>query len=217
MVYGHNDKVRESMKTTIIGISGGSGSGKSVIIKQLKDKFKAGKVAFISQDNYYKPRHTQKKDLNGVHNFDLPSSVDLEAFTNDVIKLKAGQEIIRQEYTFNNPKVSPGMIEIIPAPVIVVEGLFIFCHEPIWDLLDLRVFIHASDSQRLSRRILRDQMERNYPLEDVIYRYEHHVYPAFKAYIEPYYNQSDLIINNFSNYHTGLEVLEAYIRHLIAK
>lgn len=205
------------MKTTIIGISGGSGSGKSVFISQLRKKFEVGQVAFISQDNYYNPRETQKKDLKGVRNFDLPSSVDLEVFTEDVLRLKSGHEIVRKEYTFNNPYASPGTIVIQPAPVIIVEGLFVFCHQPIWDLLDLRVFIHASDSQRLSRRILRDQMERNYPLEDVLYRYEHHVFPAFKAYIEPYYSKADLIINNYSNFLPGLEVLESYITQLIDK
>ncbi len=199
------------MKTTIIGVSGGSGSGKSVFISELRDKFQVGEVAFISQDNYYNPRETQKKDMKGVRNFDLPSSVDLETFTKDVIRLRSGYEIVRQEYTFNNPEAFPGTIVIKPAPIIVVEGLFIFCHQPIWDLLDMRVIIHASDSQRLSRRILRDQTERNYPLEDVLYRYEHHVSPAFKAYIEPYYSKVDIIINNHSNYLAGLQVLESYI------
>ncbi len=199
------------MTTTIIGISGGSGSGKSMFLNELRQKFDPTQVAFISQDNYYKPREEQKIDGKGVQNFDLPFSINLDAFTNDLIQLKAGQKITRQEYTFNNPKIQPGIIEVHPAPVILVEGLFIFSHQPIWDLLDLRVFIHASDSQRLSRRIIRDQMERNYPLEDVLYRYEHHVFPAYKAYIEPYYNKVDIIVNNFSNYDSGLKVLEYYI------
>lgn len=203
------------MNTTIIGISGGSGSGKSAFIEDLRKKFDTQYVAILSQDNYYNPRETQKKDGEGVRNFDLPSSIDLEGFTKDLIKLKSGHKVIRQEYTFNNPEAQPGTIQVNPACIIIVEGLFIFHHQPIWDLLDLRIFIHASDSQRLSRRIIRDQMERNYPLEDVLYRYEHHVFPAYKAYIEPYFNKIDLIINNFSNYDSGLKVLEYYIQQLI--
>ncbi len=203
------------MTTTIIGVSGGSGSGKSVFIRDLRKRFSPDQVAFISQDNYYKSRETQKKDSKGVQNFDLPSSIDLNDFTEDLIRLKSGHEVVRQEYTFNNPEAEPGTVKVHPAPVIIAEGLFLFDHQPIWDLLDLRVFIHASDSQRLSRRIIRDQVERNYPLDDVLYRYEHHVFPAYKAYIEPYYNKVDLIINNFSNYNSGLKVLEYYIRQLI--
>lgn len=204
------------MDRTIIGVSGGSGSGKSVFIEDLQSIFGSDQVAFISQDNYYKPRETQKVDSQGVQNFDLPYSIDLDAFTNDLINLKNGHKVIREEYTFNNPEATPGTITVQPAPVIVVEGLFIFSHQPIWDLLNLRIFIHASDSQRLSRRIIRDQMERNYPLEDVLYRYEHHVFPAYKAYIEPYYSKVDLIINNYSSYNSGLKVLEYYIRQLIS-
>lgn len=203
------------MNTTIIGVSGGSGSGKSVFISDLRSQFSDAEVTLISQDNYYKPRETQKLDHRGVHNFDLPYSIDLDAFTRDLQRLVQGEVVTRKEYCFNNPKARPELVTVTPAPVILAEGLFLFSHSPVWDLLDLRVFIQASDSQRLSRRILRDQRERNYPLEDVLYRYEHHVFPAYKEYIEPYSNQVDLIINNFTNYHSGLKVLEAYIRHLV--
>lgn|SRR5690606_13189092 len=203
------------MNITVIGVSGGSGSGKSVFIQDLKNKFRDEEVALISQDNYYKPRETQKLDHRGIRNFDLPYSIDLDEFTRDLQLLKEGYIVSREEYCFNNPLATPGSITVRPAPVILVEGLFIFSHRPIWDLLDLRVFIQASDSQRLSRRIVRDQMERNYPLEDVLYRYEHHVLPAYKAYIEPFHDKVDLIINNYTHYRPGMNVLEAYIREQI--
>lgn len=203
------------MNTTLIGVSGGSGSGKSVFIKDLKEAFSEEEVTLISQDNYYKPRETQKLDHNGIRNFDLPYSIDIDDFTRDLLLLKEGHTVKRQEYCFNNPLAIPDMVTVSPAPVILVEGLFIFSHQPIWDLLNLRVFIQASDSQRLSRRIIRDQMERNYPLEDVLYRYEHHVFPAYKAYIEPYFDKVDIIINNYTNYRPGVNVLEAYIRELV--
>lgn len=205
-----------SMNRKIIGISGGSGSGKSAFIKDLKEKFSSDRVAFLSQDNYYKPRTEQKKDLQGVRNFDLPSSIDLDGFTKDLVRLKSGINIEKMEYTFNNPQATPGWITVKSAPVIIVEGLFIFSHQPIWDLLNLRVFINASDSLRLSRRIIRDQMERNYPLEDVLYRYENHVFPAYKAFIAPYYDKVDVIINNFTNYQAGLQVLENHIQCVIS-
>ena len=205
----------QSMNTTLIGVSGGSGSGKSVFINDLKEKFSDEEVTLISQDNYYKPREMQKLDHNGIRNFDLPYSINLDEFTRDLLLLKEGNVVSRQEYCFNNPLATPEIIMVRPAPIILVEGLFIFSHRPIWDLLNLRVFIQASDSQRLSRRIIRDQMERNYPLEDVLYRYEHHVLPAFKAYIEPYHDKVDIIINNYTHYRPGMNVLEAYIREQV--
>ena len=203
------------LKRNVIGISGGSGSGKSVFIQDLRKRFSPDEIAVISQDNYYKPREIQKTDPQGVHNFDLPYSVDLDAFTQDLERLIRGESVTRIEYGFNNPLARPQTNTISPARVIVAEGLFVFSHQRVWELLDLRVFLQASDSQRLMRRIIRDQSQRNYPLEDVLYRYEYHVAPSYKEYIEPYQSQVDIIINNFSDYHTGLKVLEAYIRSLL--
>lgn len=203
------------MKSTIIGVSGGSGSGKSVFIRDLQKKFNKEQVCFISQDNYYKPRELQKEDRNGIKNFDLPTSIDLDKFASDLNDLQQGKTVILEEYTFNNPLASAKQIVLEPAPVIVAEGLFLFYYKPVWDLLDLSVFIHASDSQRLSRRIIRDQMERNYPLKDVLYRYEHHVYPAYKAYIEPYFDRVDVVINNMSSYTSGLNLLCGYLHQSI--
>ncbi len=205
------------MNTTIIGISGGSGSGKSVFLRDLYSRFDEHEVTLMSQDNYYKPRKDQQTDHRGVRNFDLPFSIDLDAFTGDLMDLREGRTIERMEYNFNNPLSQPDLITIPPAPVILVEGLFLFSHTPIWKMLDLKVFIQASDSLRLKRRIVRDQTERNYPLEDVLYRYEHHVFPAYKTYIEPYLSRVDIVINNFDKYQTGLSVLEAYIRQLLIK
>lgn len=205
------------MDRIVIGVSGGSGSGKSVFINDLKSKFADHEVALISQDNYYKPREMQKKDGQGVRNFDLPYSIELEEFERDLRQLIKGESVTRREYCYNNALATPQLITVAPAPVILAEGLFLFHHSPTWELLNLRIFLQASGSQMLSRRIIRDQTERNYPLEDVLYRFEHHVSPAFKQFIEPYQNQVDIIINNYSNYRAGLNVLEGYIRHILFK
>ncbi|WP_236976512.1 uridine kinase family protein [Membranihabitans maritimus] len=203
------------MKSWIIGISGGSGSGKSVFLEDLKNSFAEEEVCFVSQDNYYKRREVQKEDRNGIKNFDLPFSIQLDEFTDDLRKLQRGETVSRNEYTFNNPKAKSRELKFVPAPVIVAEGLFLFSHAPVWDILDLSIFINATDSQRLSRRIIRDQMERNYPLKDVLYRYEHHVFPAYKAYIEPYYDKVDMVINNTTRYDSGLDVVKLYIKQKI--
>lgn len=197
--------------TFLIGISGGSGSGKTSFIRDLKECFTEEQVCFLSQDEYYKPREVQVVDENGISNFDLPDAIDQDEFYFDLVKLINGMEVKKEEYTFNNDRKSPHVLIFKPAPVLIVEGLFVFQNSRVFDLLDLKVLLHASDTQKIIRRIKRDRVERNYPLEDVLYRYEHHVLPSFESFIQPYFNKVDIIINNNKSYHRGKELLLAYL------
>ena len=120
----------------IIGIAGGSASGKTSFLKDLKDKMPKGSVCVISQDNYYKPKEEQQTDENGEVNFDLPESIDRNHFYDDLKKLRQGDTIKIKEYTFNNNDKKPGHLLVKPAPVIVMEGLFIFHYEEIKKALD---------------------------------------------------------------------------------
>lgn len=199
-------------KPYIIGITGGSGSGKTLFLNSLLDHFTDGEVCLISQDNYYKPRDEQPVDEKGIKNFDLPLSIDFEAYKRDIISLKAGNSVIQQEYTFNNPEAENRQIELKPARVIVVEGLFVLFFKEIADLLDLKVFIEAKDYIKLKRRIIRDDKERGYDLDDVLYRYEHHVMPTYDQYIKPYKSDADLIIPNHKDFSEALEVLTSFVR-----
>ncbi|HHH53188.1 MAG TPA: uridine kinase, partial [Bacteroidetes bacterium] len=168
-------------KPFLIGITGGSGSGKTSFIRKLKEYFKDSELCIISQDDYYKPRHVQLKDDNGVRNFDLPESIEFDKLAQDIEKLLNHQIVERQEYTFNNELKTPKTLIFKPAPIIIIEGLFVFYFENIFHKkFDLSIFINAMDNLRVIRRIKRDQLERNYPLEDVLYRYEHHVMPSYE-------------------------------------
>jgi uridine kinase len=100
------------------------------------------------------------------------------------------------EYTYNNPAKSPRLIETTPAPIIFVEGIFIFSHEIIDNELDYRIYVEAESNIRLNRRIQRDLTERGYDSDDVNYRYRNHVMPAYKKYVEPFRHKADLIIEN---------------------
>lgn len=197
----------------IIGISGGSGSGKSCVIRDIKKHCDPGKVCVVSQDNYYKPRESQAKDENQVTNFDLPTCIDSEALYKDVQRLCKGEKVERTEYAFNNAEASPSTIIMSPAPVIVIEGLFVFYEESLSSMMNLKVFVEAKENLKLIRRIKRDAEERNYPTDDVLYRYEHHVLPSFEKYIFPYKKDCDLVINNNASYKEGLDVLLAFIHH----
>jgi uridine kinase len=199
-------------KPFTIGITGGSGSGKTFFLQGLSACFGAHEICLISQDNYYKPRDQQPIDENGIKNFDLPVSIDHEAFRHDLLVLKSGQNVIKQEYTFNNPHAKTQMLEFKSAPIIVVEGLFVQYFEEISNELDLRIFIEAKDHVKLGRRIKRDQVERGYDIDDVLYRYQYHVMPVYERLIEPLKHHADLVIPNNSKFERALEVLVAFLK-----
>lgn len=196
----------------IIGITGGSGSGKTRFLNGLLKQFSANEVCLVSQDNYYKPRDEQPVDQQGIKNFDLPESIDFDSYKDDILTLKKGNPVDRKEYTFNNPAATPRQLKLEPAPVIVVEGIFVLHYREIAQLLDLKVFIDAKDHIKLKRRIIRDEQERGYDLNDVLYRYEYHVMPTYEKYIEPYLSEADVIIPNHIDFQEAQAVLAAFIR-----
>lgn len=190
-----------------IGITGGSGSGKTYFIKELSAQFRPEEICLISQDHYYKPLEVQVTDAQGVTNFDLPGSIDLEKLQEDILKLKRGETLLKSEYTFNNPNVTPQMFEFRPAPILIIEGLFVQYFPEIEKELDLKIFIEAKDYLKLSRRIMRDNEERGYDLDDVLYRYQHHVMPIYESLIEPLKHNADLIIPNNHHFKHALHIL----------
>lgn len=180
-------------------------------MKSLLDHFDKKDICLISQDNYYLPRDQQPLDENGVKNFDTPQSIDVEAFAADVRKIKVGQGFSKLEYTFKKTDAIPQVLEFEPAPVVVIEGLFVMYFPQIKDLLDLKLFISAKDHIKLKRRIVRDRIERGYDLEDILYRFEKHVMPAYERYLEPVKDEADLIIPNNKGFDQALEVLCGYL------
>ena len=179
-----------------IGITGGSGSGKTYFIKALSQHFKPDDVCLISQDHYYKPRDTQQTDERGVKNFDLPESIERGQLLEDILKLKKGESLFKKEYAFNTPNVKLNTLEFKSAPILIVEGLFVQYFQEIEQELDLKIFIEAKDYLKLSRRIRRDNEERGYDLDDVLYRYHHHVMPVYESLIEPLKHKADFIVPN---------------------
>ncbi|HKK74026.1 MAG TPA: hypothetical protein VJ953_03040 [Saprospiraceae bacterium] len=196
----------------IIGITGGSGSGKTTFIRKLREAFSPEELCIISQDDYYRPLEEQQQDENGVTNFDLPSSIDDKAFLKDIKRLRRGETVRRMEYVFNNPKATAKELVFKPAPIIIVEGLFIFHYQKIVRKMDMKIYVHAKENLKVIRRIRRDRVERNYPLNDVLYRYQHHVLPAFEKYIAPYKEDADLVINNNQSFKQAFRVFTGFLR-----
>src|SRR5690606_14926699 len=135
-------------------------------------------ICLLSQDTYYKARNLQPVDDMGIPNFDTPDSIEFMEYAEDIRRIRNGETVTRQEYTFNNPNKTPKILIFEPAPVVLVEGIFVFYYPELVDLLDLRIFIDAKDYIKVKRRILRDKIERGYDLDDVLYRYEKHVMPT---------------------------------------
>jgi uridine kinase len=205
--------MQEEKKNTpyLIGITGGSGSGKSTFIRRIREEFSVEEVCIVSMDDYYLPRENQHVDENGEKNFDLPKSFDKKAFRRDIETLMAGGTVEKQEYTFNNPLVTPKTLVFKSAPIIIVEGLFVFHYKKIAPMFNLKIFISAKENLKVIRRIYRDQVERNYPLEDVLYKYEHHVLPSFERFIEPYRESADIVINNNEHFEHGYAVFKGFL------
>lgn len=200
----------------LVGLTGVSGSGKTTFLKRLETIFGKDELCVISQDNYYKPREEQDVDAAGIHNFDLPTSINRTEFHRDILELLQGKTVTRKEYTFNNALAAPKMLEFPSCPIILIEGIFIYHYKEIKDLMDLKLFLHVKETTALSRRIRRDRLERNYPLEDVLYRYENHVLPTYERYIQPFQYEADLIINNNDKFDTGLDVVVTYLKSVLS-
>jgi len=201
-------------KFYIVGIAGGSASGKTSFLKNLKNSLPEGSVSIISQDNYYLPKESQLVDEQGEINFDLPTSINRQEFFEDLKKLISGETIERKEYGFNVGNLESTMVSIKPAPIIIMEGLFVFHYEEIRELLDLRVYIDVRDEIKLERRILRDAIERGYNEHSVRYQWDNHVLPSYKKFLRPYRDSSDIIITNNISFNKGCEVL---VNHLKVK
>jgi uridine kinase len=190
----------------IIGIAGGSGSGKTFFLKCFLRHFTPNEVCLVSQDDYYFPVPPgMTAEENKLFNFDLPTAIDHLHFEQDINKLLHREAVYKKEYTFNNPRAVPKMLEIKPAPILIVEGLFILHFREIARLLDIKIFIDAHGDIALQRRLKRDLDERGYSHDDVMYKWVNHVLPAYNEFLLPYKNECHKIITN--NTHEAEDII----------
>jgi len=190
----------------IIGIAGGSGSGKTFFLKCFLEHFTPDEVCLVSQDDYYHPvAHNMTKEENKLYNFDLPETIDNQQFIADINKLINNETVYKKEYTFNNPNAVPQLMEFKPAPILIIEGLFIFYFKEIAEKLDLKIFMEADEEIALQRRLKRDLHERGYSHDDAMYKWVNHVVPAYNKYLLPYKDECHQIIVN--NTHVADEII----------
>jgi len=194
----------------IVGITGGSGVGKTTLINQLYAEFD-GKVSTFSLDNYYLPKEEQIKDENGVINFDLPSALHAENLKRDIELLVNGVRIEQPIYGFNNPTHEKAVIYIEPRELLIVEGLYVMYYPFLRNVLDYSVYLTVDKELQLERRLQRDMRERNYAKEDVIYQWYNHVIPSYDAHVRPFKKDAHLIITNNEKFDDNIHILIAKI------
>lgn len=199
----------------IVGVTGGSASGKTSFLNEIGRLFDKSEVCILSQDNYYRPMQSQPLDALGNINYDLPECLDLNAFHDDMLLLKEGKDVKRQEYRFQHEEQLGDWIHFTAAPIVIIEGLFIFYRHDISEHFNLKIFVEAQEHLQLERRLKRDTQERNIPADYVHYQWTNHVMPAYREYLEPYKSKADIIINNNEHFQNSLKVVEDHFRWLL--
>jgi uridine kinase len=190
----------------VIGITGGSGVGKTTLIKKIYQEF-PNLVSTFSLDNYYLPKSAQLVDANGEINFDLPTALNTSDMERDFNLLLAGKTVKHRQYGFNHPEAEMGFITIEPRRILVVEGIFVMHYPFLRNRLDFSVFIEVNEAMQLARRLKRDMEERNYTSEQVIYQWEYHVKPAYEEFVLPHRGDADMIINNDTGFGENIQAL----------
>ena len=196
----------------IIGICGGTGSGKTTIARAIVEAVGAGNVVLVEQDSYYRNLSDMPLDERHQANFDHPDSIDSDMLVNHILRLKQGLEVEMPLYDFKTHTRS-NRIEIIePKPVVIVEGILIFAETRILAMLDVRVFVDTPDDVRFIRRLQRDISERGRTVESVIGQYYRTVRPMHHEFVEPSKRSADIIIPEGAQTGVSVEFLCSLVR-----
>lgn len=201
----------------IIGIAGGSGSGKTTVVRNIVDNLK-DQVVVIPQDSYYKDSSHLSDEEKRVHNFDHPESIDFDLLTQHLEMLRSGQSIEQPVYSYITcSRSKTETITVNPARVIIIEGILIFTCRKLRELMDIRVFVDADDDDRLMRVITRDIIERGKTIEQVIKRYTDLVKPMYLQFIEPSKRYADIVIPQGGHNKVAIDILTATIERALSK
>ena len=180
----------------IIGIAGGTGSGKTTVVSKILQNLNANEVNVLSQDNYYHDNTHLSLQEREKLNYDHPKSIDFDLLLNHVQALKNGESIEQPIYSFVTHTRTGNHVLVEPREVLIVEGILVLTSKELLKEFDLKVFVHADNDERLIRRIRRDTQERGRDLEEVLHRYQTTLKPMHDEFIEPSKSYADIIIPN---------------------
>ncbi len=195
----------------IIGIAGGTGSGKTTVVKKIIEKLSTDEIAVLSQDSYYKDNSSLPIEERQKINFDHPDSLEFSLLTKHLNQLREGKAIKQPLYSYLTCTRAKKTINIEPKQVIIVEGILILYNKNLRDLFDIKVFVHADADDRLNRVIKRDIIERGRSVNTVLERYEESVKPMHLQFIEPSKRYADIIVPQGGNNKVAIDILARYI------
>ena len=201
----------------IIGICGGTGSGKTTLARKIIESVGQGEVILVEQDSYYRNLSDMPLDERHEANFDHPDSIDSEMLVNHLKRLRGGQSIEMPIYDFVTHTRSDESEHIEPKPVVIVEGILIFAESRVLDLLDVRIFVDTPDDIRLIRRLKRDINERGRSFERTLWQYEHTIRPMHFEFVEPSKRHADIIIPEGGNPEITSEFICGLVREKLGK
>ncbi len=199
----------------IIGIAGGTGSGKTTVVHQIMNELPETEVGVISQDSYYKDNNNLSFEERALVNFDHPRAIDFDLLVQHLKDLKAGKTIEQPVYSFITHNRTDDTIITHPRKVMIVEGILILTNPELRDLFDVKVFVHADSDERLIRRLKRDIAERGRDMEEVLNRYQTTLKPMHQQFIEPTKVFADIIIPNDKYNTVAIDVVRAVINQRI--
>src|SRR6266576_6954158 len=200
----------------IIGISGGTGSGKTTVANRILESVSANEVVFIQQDSYYRNLKDLPLDFRDVANFDHPDALDNDLLVHHVRKLKAGEGIDLPIYDFKTNSRLHETRRVEPKPIVIVEGILIFAEPRLLEHMDIKVFVDTPDDIRFIRRLRRDVAERGRTLESVIEQYLATVRPMHMQFVEPSKRYADVIIPEGGHNVVSIDLLSGKIREKLA-
>lgn len=182
------------MNTTIIGVAGGTASGKSTLVKKLQEAFEGESVITLCHDYYYKAHDDLSFEERTKLNYDHPGAFDTDMMIEDIMKLKKGRSVFRPVYSFVNHNRTDKIVKVEPAQVIIIDGILILENRTLRELMDVKVYVDTDPDVRLGRRLLRDVQERGRSIESVLTQYFCTVKPMHDEFVEPSKRYADIII-----------------------
>jgi uridine kinase len=199
----------------IIGIAGGTGSGKTTVVNQILNELPETEVGIISQDSYYKQNSNMSYEERSNINFDHPRAIDFELLVEHLKALKQGKTIDQPVYSFVTHNRTDDTVTTHPRKVMIVEGILILTNPELRDMFDIKIFVHADSDERLIRRLKRDIAERGRDMEEVLNRYQTTLKPMHQQFIEPTKAFADIIIPNDKYNTVAIDVVRAVINQKI--
>lgn len=200
------------MNTILLGIAGGTGSGKTTLADKLTRSFGSDEVSILRHDNYYKRHDEMCYEERSKLNYDHPDAFDTELLCEHIKALKEGRSIQMPVYDYSVHNRSDETIQVNPAPVIVLEGILIFAEPNLCELMDIKVFVDTDADVRILRRIVRDVKERGRSLDSVIDQYLTTVKPMHEQFVEPSKRRADIIIPEGGENVVALDMLIQRVR-----